>query len=243
MEQFLDESDFFGDTIGQQDALYGDFQPEVNLGQEAPNSLCCRPDPVDGFVPQTLDDGLSIDIPRPILQNVIASVNLSTTIDLRRVAISARNAEYNPTKVNAVILRLRNPKCTGLIFRSGKMMITGAKSIDGVKTGGKKIAKLCLKVGHPEVRFRGFKIENIIASAECGFPIRLEGLAHEHMAFCSYEPELFPGLVYRYSPQDEDKAVLLVFVSGKVLLTGCQTIDHVNSVFQTIYPVLAQYKK
>ena len=106
-----------------------------------------------------------IEVPRVILQNVIASVNLCTYMDLRRIAVSARNAEYNPTKVNAVIIRMRNPKCTGLIFRSGKMMLTGAKSLEDIRIGGKKIAKLCLKIGHANVRFRGFKIENLIASS------------------------------------------------------------------------------
>lgn len=99
-------------------------------------------------------------------------------------------------------MRLRNPKCTGLLFRTGRMMITGARteqvglfrfvylcetttvSLQDAHVGGKKIAKLCFKVGHANLKFRGFKIENMIASADCGFPIRLEGLAYDHSAYC-----------------------------------------------------------
>jgi len=181
--------------------------------------------------------------PIPHIQNIIASVHLAQELDLRSIAISARNAEYNPKKVNAVVMRLRDPKCTGLVFRSGRMMITGARAEADAKYGGKKMAKICQKAGHPDVKFCGFKIENMIATADCRFPIRLEGLAYDHREYCSYEPELFPGLVYRYNPQDNSKAVLLLFVSGKVIITGCKSRQEIASVFENIFPVLCQYKK
>ena len=72
------------------------------------------------------------------------------------------------------------------------------------------------KLGFPAA-FKDFKVQNIVASADVRFPVRLEGLAYSHGFFCSYEPELFPGLIYRMK---SPKVVLLVFVSGKVVLTG-----------------------
>ncbi|KAH8740791.1 TATA-binding protein [Cryptosporidium ryanae] len=180
----------------------------------------------------------------PEIQNIIASVHLKCELDLRLIAISARNAEYNPKKVNAVVMRLREPKCTGLLFRSGRLMITGARMEDDAKLGGKKMAKICQKSGFPRVKFANFKMENIIATADCKFPIRLEGLAYDHRDFCNYEPELFPGLVYRYHPDNSPtKAVLLLFVSGKVIVTGCKNYKEICTVFDNIYPVLCQYKK
>lgn len=182
-------------------------------------------------------------IPVPHIQNIIASVHLAQELDLRSIAISARNAEYNPRKVNAVVMRLRDPKCTGLVFRSGRMMITGARAEEDAKLGGKKMAKICQKAGHEDVKFCGFKIENMIATADCCFPIRLEGLAYDHREYSSYEPEMFPGLVYRYNPHDNSKAVLLLFVSGKVIITGCKSRREIATVFESIYPVLCQYRK
>lgn len=61
----------------------------------------------------------------PVVQNIVASVHLGREVDLREIAISTRNAEYNPRKFNALILRLQNPKCTGLVFRTGRLMVTG----------------------------------------------------------------------------------------------------------------------
>ena len=88
----------------------------------------------------------------PEIQNIIASVHLQCELDLRMIAISARNAEYNPKKVNAVVMRLRDPKCTGLLFRSGRLMITGARLENDAKLGGKKMAKICQKSGFPKIR-------------------------------------------------------------------------------------------
>uniref|UniRef100_A0A453JIZ8 TATA-box-binding protein n=1 Tax=Aegilops tauschii subsp. strangulata TaxID=200361 RepID=A0A453JIZ8_AEGTS len=79
-------------------------------------------------------------------------------------------------------------------------------------------ARIIQKLGFP-AKFKDFKIQNIVASCDVKFPIRLEGLAYSHGAFSSYEPELFPGLIYRMR---QPKIVLLIFVSGKIVLTGAK---------------------
>ncbi|KAF8822047.1 TATA-box binding protein TBP2 [Cardiosporidium cionae] len=179
----------------------------------------------------------------PTIQNVVASVHLQCEVDLRKVAISTRNAEYNPRKVSAVVIRIRNPRCTGLIFQTGRLLITGTKSESDAKRGGKLMAKIVQLTGHKSVSFTNFKIESIIAVANCGVPVRLEGLANEHKEFCSYEPELFAGLVYRYNPSELSKAVLLIFVSGKIVITGCKSLADACTVFENMYPVVMQFKK
>eukprot|EP01068_Selenidium_serpulae_P007214 Selendium_serpulae@DN4641_c0_g1_i1.p1 len=189
---------------------------------------------------------VSDEIPTPRVQNIIASVHLGQELDLRRIALSARNAEYNPKKVNAVVMRLRDPKCTGLVFRTGRMMVTGSRNEVDARFGGKRMAKICQKAGHPDLRFHGFKVETMIATVDCKFPVRLEGLAYDqvHRQHCSYEPEMSPGLVYRYTTDAPDsKVCLLTFVSGKVIIMGCRTREEINSVFQRLYPVLCRYRK
>ncbi|PFH33258.1 TATA-box binding protein TBP2 [Besnoitia besnoiti] len=229
--------------------------------------------------------------------------NEEVKLDLRHLAISCRFAEYNPRKINACIIRLRNPKCTVLVFRSGRLMITGARSEAEAERAARLVARMltfaycggtekgaesllrasplpslpsCKEVGGEEASaaagpcaavalpspeasmgraekesrkqrrrrklcLRDFKVENVVASADCGVPVRLEGLAFEHKEFSSYEPELFSGLVYRYNPTASLKAVLLVFVSGKVVITGCKNLSEVNHVFEALYPVLIRY--
>ncbi|KAF2642539.1 TBP-domain-containing protein [Massarina eburnea CBS 473.64] len=135
----------------------------------------------------------------PTLQNIVATVNLSARLDLKTIALHARNAEYNPKRFAAVIMRIREPKTTALVFASGKMVVTGAKSEDDSKLASRKYARIIQKLGF-NAKFSDFKIQNIVGSTDIKFPIRLEGLASHHHTFSSYEPELFPGLIYRMIP-------------------------------------------
>uniref|UniRef100_A0A3Q4G8P7 TATA box binding protein n=1 Tax=Neolamprologus brichardi TaxID=32507 RepID=A0A3Q4G8P7_NEOBR len=72
------------------------------------------------------------------------------------------------------------------------------------------------------------------------FPIRLEGLVLTHQQFSSYEPELFPGLIYRMI---KPRIVLLIFVSGKVVLTGAKVRGEIYEAFENIYPILKGFRK
>lgn len=89
----------------------------------------------------------------------------------------------------AVIMRVRQPKTTALIFASGKMVVTGAKSEDDSRLAGRKYARIIQKLGF-EAQFTDFKIQNMVGSCDVKFPIRLEGLAFSHGHFSSYEPEV-----------------------------------------------------
>ncbi|AMD22219.1 HGL121Wp [Eremothecium sinecaudum] len=175
----------------------------------------------------------------PTLQNIVATVNLDCRLDLKTVALHARNAEYNPKRFAAVIMRIREPKTTALIFASGKMVVTGAKSEDDSKLASRKYARIIQKIGF-SAKFTDFKIQNIVGSCDVKFPIRLEGLAFSHGTFSSYEPELFPGLIYRMV---KPKIVLLIFVSGKIVLTGAKQREEIYQAFEAIYPVLCEFRK
>ncbi|CAA6662790.1 unnamed protein product [Spirodela intermedia] len=165
----------------------------------------------------------------PTLQNIVSTVNLDCKLDLKAIALQAPFA--------AVIMRIREPKTTALIFASGKMVCTGAKSEQQSKLAARKYARIIQKLGFP-AKFKDFKVQNIVGSCDVKFPIRLEGLAYSHGAFSSYEPELFPGLIYRMK---QPKIVLLIFVSGKIVLTGAKRGDLYS--IENIYPVLTEFRK
>ncbi|BFZ12307.1 hypothetical protein BsWGS_15346 [Bradybaena similaris] len=176
---------------------------------------------------------------RPQLQNIVCTVNLSCKLDLKTIALRARNAEYNPKRFAAVIMRIRDPRTTALIFSSGKMVCTGAKSEDLAKLAARKYARIVQKLGFP-AKFLDFKIQNMVGSCDVKFPIRLEGLVLTHGQFSSYEPELFPGLIYRMV---KPRIVLLIFVSGKVVLTGAKVRSEIYEAFENIYPILKGFRK
>ncbi|XP_042538448.1 TATA box-binding protein-like 2 [Dipodomys spectabilis] len=175
----------------------------------------------------------------PQLQNIVSTVNLACKLDLKKIALHAKNAEYNPKRFAAVIMRIREPRTTALIFSSGKMVCTGAKSEEQSRLAARKYARVVQKLGFP-ARFLDFKIQNMVGSCDVRFPIRLEGLVLTHRQFSSYEPELFPGLIYRMV---KPRIVLLIFVSGKVVLTGAKERSEIYEAFENIYPILKGLSK
>ncbi|KAK7684851.1 hypothetical protein QCA50_012098 [Cerrena zonata] len=140
------------------------------------DSITKKEEPADGISvkePNQEEEEGAISGIVPTLQNIVATVNLDCRLDLKTIALHARNAEYNPKRFAAVIMRIREPKTTALIFASGKMVVTGAKSEDDSKLASRKYARIIQKLGF-NAKFTDFKIQNIVGSCDVKFPIRLE---------------------------------------------------------------------
>mmetsp|Transcript_307 Transcript_307/g.294 ORF Transcript_307/g.294 Transcript_307/m.294 type:complete len:208 (+) Transcript_307:70-693(+) len=183
---------------------------------------------------QTLSSKLTVKI-----QNLVATISLGCEIEPEKISQTVSNAEYNPRRFAAVIMRLREPRTTALIFKTGKMIVTGSKDEQESRSAAKLYVKIIQKCGFP-AQVSDYKISNISATVDFGFPIRLEGLMYAHHSNCTYEPELFPGLVYRMS---EPKIVLLIFVSGKVVITGAKDVDSLTVGLTNIHPHLIAFRK
>ena len=165
------------------------------------------------------------------IENVVASATLNQRIDLKAVVKSYPGVEYRPEQFPGLVFRLKKPKTATLIFNSGKMVCTGAKSereargavmkvIDELKRSGIVI------VGKPEL-----KIQNIVASANLGGMIDLEQAAFT-LGKTMYEPEQFPGLIYR---MDDPKVVILLFASGKLVCTGAKKEEDVYAAVEKLH--------
>lgn len=98
-----------------------------------------------------------LDTPSPLIENIVATCFLGLNVNLKHVALHARNAEYNPKRFAAVIMRIREPRTTALIFNSGKMVITGAKSEEASKLAARKFARIIQKLGF-DAKFLDFKV-------------------------------------------------------------------------------------
>ena len=175
------------------------------------------------------------------LQNIVATTDLSCVLNLETIQHSVRNAEYNPSKFSACVIRIREPRTTALVFESGKMVVTGAGCWEDAKKASIKFAKAIRKLGFTvSLTEENLNLSNIVASCDVKFAIQLEALAGMHGTSANYEPELFPGLIYR---MQDPKVVLLIFVSGKVVMTGAKRIEDILKAFEMIYPVLYMFKK
>lgn len=191
----------------------------------------------------TPNNTISVVLPdgyAPKIQNIVSTVNLKCELDLRDIALKARNAEYNPKRFAAVIMRIREPKTTALIFKSGKMVCTGAKSEEESRKAARIFAKTIQKIGYETVKFTDFTIQNIVGSCDLKFPIQIDTLYIEHAKFSQYEPEIFPGLIYRMF---DPKVVLLIFASGKIVLTGAKKRSHIFDAYTKIVGTLQRFRK
>lgn len=187
-------------------------------------------------VPLTVNQaGITIKI-----QNLVCSINLGVALDLKQIAMKARNAEYNPKRFAAATLRLRDPKSTGLVFRTGKLICAGAKSESDARLACRKYTRLIQKIGFPSAECASFTMINLVATLNVRFPIRIESLAAEYSDECTYEPEIFPACVYRLT---QPKCVVLMFVSGKCVITGAKSEAHVHQAIDHVWPMIQLFKK
>jgi len=158
------------------------------------------------------------------IENVVATATLHQNIDLNSIVRIFPGVEYRPEQFPGLVYHLRKPKATTLIFSSGKMVCTGAKSerqahkavmkdVDELKRNGIVI------LSKPEIQ-----VQNIVASAGLGGHIDLEKVTYS-LKRTMYEPEQFPGLIYR---MEDPKVVILIFTSGKLVCTGAKKETEVH---------------
>ena len=166
------------------------------------------------------------------IENIVASAKVAKELDLQMINEKIKDAEYNKKRFPGVVLRMQNPKIAALVFGSGKVVLTGAKSIDshskGLEILGDKLRELKLDIP----KDLEYKVQNIVTSADLGTPINLNKIAVGfNLERIEYEPEQFPGLVYRL---DEPKVVVLLFGSGKLIITGGKQTEDAKEAVKKI---------
>ena len=170
------------------------------------------------------------------IENVVASATVDQKMDLNDITKKFPDVEYHPDQFPGLVFRLKSPKTATLIFTSGKMVCTGAKSEqmskNAVKTVVEKLRKGNIKVKKNAV----VTIQNIVASINLGGKIHLEQAARK-LPRSMYEPEQFPGLIHRML---DPKTVILLFASGKLVCTGAKKEDDVYRSVNNLHAVLEE---
>jgi transcription initiation factor TFIID TATA-box-binding protein len=169
--------------------------------------------------------------------NVVASVTLNQKFNLLDIMKVFRNVEYRPKQFPGLVFRLKKPKTATLIFSTGKMVCTGAKSERMARSAVRKVVRELknngiIILGKPKIT-----IQNMVASGNLHGSIDVETAA-DVLENVMYEPEQFPGLIYR---MQDPKTVLLLFSSGKIVCTGAKSKEMVHESVAKVYGVLKDY--
>jgi transcription initiation factor TFIID TATA-box-binding protein len=170
------------------------------------------------------------------IENVVASATLNQRIDLKAVVKGNPGVEYRPETFPGLVFRIKRPKSAILIFSTGKMVCTGAKSEKEAKRAIKKVVGELKKSGIIIPGKAEIKIVNMVASANLYGRIELEESAYV-LGKTMYEPEQFPGLIYRV---DDPKVVFLIFASGKIVCTGATKEEDVYEAVNKLHEKLEE---
>ena len=159
-----------------------------------------------------------------------------TEFNLNKLARSLDGARYDPELFPGVVYKSEDPRASFLIFASGKMNCVGARSMADAKLAIKKLTRK-IREAHIKVKTEPkVKVQNIVASVNFGRKFDLEHIA-SRFENTEYEPEVFPGLVFRL---EDPKAVLLLFVSGKGVCAGVNSMRDVKKAAQKINRILSR---
>jgi len=175
---------------------------------------------------------------KPIVSivNVVASASVDQKIDLNDITKKFPDVEYNPEQFPGLVFRIKNPKTATLIFRTGKMVCTGAKSeelaVKAVNIVVQRLRKGKIKIKKDAV----ITVQNIVSSINLGGKIHLEKAART-LPRSMYEPEQFPGIIHRMV---DPKTVILVFASGKLVCTGAKKESDVYRSVHNLHSLLEE---
>lgn len=141
------------------------------------------------------------------------------------IAQSLEEAEYEPEQFPGLVYRLNEPKTATLLFRSGKANCTGAKNVEDVRKTVNILSEKLERIGVKVYKNPDIVIQNIVATSDLKGELNLSEVAMAlGLENVEYEPEQFPGLVYRFK---EPKVAMLLFGSGKIVCAGATKIEDV----------------
>ena len=186
---------------------------------------------------EELKKGLDIKV-----VNIVVSTSLDHDIPLEKMAATLSNTEYNPEQFPGLVIPIKDPKTSALIFSSGKVVSTGAKSLVEVRESLNQIKTTLKKLNititiEPEIN-----IQNMVASGSIDMDLNLNTLAMK-LDNTEYEPEQFPGLVYKLGGKSgPEKATFLLFSNGKIVCTGTKSEAEVYKAVHMLIKVLKNLK-
>lgn len=170
--------------------------------------------------------------------NIVVSTSMDIPVPLEKMAATLSNTEYNPEQFPGLVIRIKEPKTSALIFSSGNVVCTGARNMPDVDRAIKEIIKSLGRIGVEVTVKPQIRVQNIVASGSIGMKLNLNVLAMR-LENTEYEPEQFPGLVYKLY---EKKATFLLFSNGKVVCTGTKSEAEVDAAMEALVDRLEEFK-
>lgn len=173
--------------------------------------------------------GIVIDIK---IENVVASADTRTNLNLHQIALALENIEYDPAQFPGLIYHFKDPKGAVIFFSSGKIVCTGVTNIEAVHKVLNTVLQQLIDIGVSVIAAPEVQIQSIVASYDMHKLLNLNSIAITlGDKRVEYEPEQFSGLVYH--GKDPSIAVLL-YGSGKIVCTGAKSVEDTESAVKEL---------
>eukprot|EP00961_Rhodomonas_salina_P068083 913950-Rhodomonas_salina.3 len=184
--------------------------------------------------------------PVALIHNIVATTQIWSNvlpINLQHTADLLPNSFYDRKRFAAITIRMQDPTCTALLFTSGKLVLTGCRGWNECVLASMHIVRM-LRRYNPNVEFRVVDntIQNIVAHACApvgeGKRLNLEHFYDSYCVQCTYQPQLFPGLIYR---PDDSPIVIICFYSGNIVVTGGKCVADIEQGWHRLWPIVRQF--
>jgi len=174
--------------------------------------------------------------------NIVGSGSLNTELDLETLSeeIGPPQARYDPDKYPGIYLRFEKETPLITIYRTGKYIITGPTSEEEVFDLRERFLNFLSDMDVIEnAADEWFSVQNYVCTEDLNQTLNLNALAIGlGLEQTEYEPEQFPGLIYR---PEKHNGVVLLFATGRVVITGCQSVDAAEEIFTDLKDDLAEF--
>ncbi len=173
---------------------------------------------------------------------MVGSGSLNAELDLETLSeeIGQPQARYDPGKYPGMYLRFEEDTPLITLYRTGKYIITGPTSKEELFHLRERFLTFLSNIGAIEnATDEWFSVQNYVCTEDLDRTLNLNALAIGlGLEQTEYEPEQFPGLIYR--PPEEDGVVLL-FATGRIVITGCRNIEAAEKIFADLKDDLMQF--
>jgi len=160
------------------------------------------------------------------IENIVASGVIAQSIDLVAFADKVENCDLNKKRFPGAVYHIADPRIACLVFSSGKIVLTGIRNTQALADGIAMVIKSLKKAGIEPLPEPKIAVTNMVCSYNLGRYVNLNKLSVAlNLENIEYEPEQFPGLVYRVN---DPRIVVLIFSSGKIILTGGRNLDDIK---------------
>jgi transcription initiation factor TFIID TATA-box-binding protein len=190
-------------------------------------------------MPRPRDALLPNHVPPLKITNLVCTVYLGLALFVEHVNM-VLHGKYDPAVFPAAVSRSLHPRCTNSIAKSGRIVVTGARTEwDALLNVYRLVAKLRRDL-HIDVQVYNFKVENIVGTLNMGFRINTDLFYADQQDFCSYDPTNFPGVIWR--PKNtgiQPKMTYTIYQTGKVVMPGLLSVINGEKARQ---PLLCLYR-